>query len=259
MVSAEASAKATRFNGEDSPQTVPIYPSVNRPRRRNRARLERMSRRSQLPEATEHYVEEVIAREHEQQRKLRRETEGMRGSGMRIGADEASFLQLLVRSIGAKRALEIGTYTGYSALAVALALPEDGTLLCCDISEEWTSVGRKHWKEAGVASKIELRLAPALQTLDALLGDGRAGSFDFAFIDADKQTYDEYYERCLLLLRTGGIVVLDNMLWSGAVAKPSDDHETQVLQKLNEKIRDDQRVDASLLTVGDGIVVARKR
>jgi predicted O-methyltransferase YrrM len=218
-----------------------------------------MGRRSQLPQHIEHYVEEVIAQEGDHQRNLRRETEKLPNAGMRIGADQAAFLQLLVRSIGAKRAIEIGTYTGYSALAVALALPKDGKLIACDISDEWTSIGRKHWRAAGVESIIDLRLAPALQTLDALLREGQQASFDFAFIDADKIAYNDYYERCLLLLRTGGLIVLDNMLWGGDVAKESIDPETLELQKLNKKVRDDARVEGVLLTIGDGIVVARKK
>ena len=179
---------------------------------------------------------------------------------MQIGADQGALLALLVHSIGARMALEIGTFTGYSALAVAMALPADGKLVCCDKSEDWTAIARRYWKEAGVAEKIELRLGPALETLAALERERGAGSFDFAFIDADKAAYDAYYEGCLRLLRPGGLVALDNMLWSGAVADPKEHSaDTDALRALNAKIRDDARVESCLLTVGDGVMLARKR
>jgi caffeoyl-CoA O-methyltransferase len=179
---------------------------------------------------------------------------------MQIGADQGALLAMLVRSMGARRAIEIGTFTGYSALAVASALAPDGKLVCCDISEEWTSVARRYWQEAGVANRIELKLAPATETLTALIRDGGAGTFDFAFIDADKTNYDAYYESCLKLLRIGGLIALDNMLWSGRVADPQvHDADTDALRALNAKIRDDARVDACLLTVGDGVMLAQKR
>jgi caffeoyl-CoA O-methyltransferase len=168
-------------------------------------------------------------------------------------------MALLVRLIGARRAIEIGVFTGYSALAVALALPDDGRLLACDISDEYTRVGRPFWQQAGVARKIDLRLAPALATLDAQLAEGAAGGFDFAFIDADKSGYDAYYERCLLLLRPGGLIAIDNTLWSGAVARPAQDADTEALQRLNAKLHLDQRIDLSLLPIGDGLTLARKR
>jgi caffeoyl-CoA O-methyltransferase len=168
-------------------------------------------------------------------------------------------MALLVKLIGARRTIEIGTFTGYSALAVALALPADGHVLACDISDEYTRVGKPFWKQAGVAHKIELVLGPALATLDARLAAGEAGHYDFAFIDADKTRYDAYYERCLQLLRTGGLIALDNMLWNGAVAKPSSDADTLALQALNDKLHHDGRVDIALLTVGDGVTLARKR
>jgi predicted O-methyltransferase YrrM len=145
-------------------------------------------------------------------------------------------------------------------LSVALALPPDGRIIACDVSEEYTAVGRKFWEKAGVAGKIDLRIAPAIQTLDALLAAGEAGCFDFAFIDADKSNYDAYYETCLKLMRAGGVITLDNMLWGGEVADPDvHDEDTDALRALNAKIRDDRRVDACLLTVGDGVMVARKR
>jgi predicted O-methyltransferase YrrM len=169
-------------------------------------------------------------------------------------------LALLIHLIGARRALEIGTFTGYSALAVAAALPEDGKLVACDVSEKWTSIARRYWEEAGLSQRIELHLGPATETLAQLLRNGAAGSFDFAFIDADKTNYDAYYETCLQLLRPGGLIALDNVLWGGAVANSSaHDPDTAALRALNMKIRDDTRVESCLLTVGDGVMLARKR
>jgi len=169
-------------------------------------------------------------------------------------------MALLVRLIGARRTIEIGVFTGYSALCVALALPDDGYVLACDVSDEYTRIGRPFWQQAGVAHKIELRLAPARQTLDARLAAGEAGTFDFAFIDADKSGYDAYYEAALVLLRDGGLVAIDNTLWSGHVADPAhDDEDTVALRRLNDKIRADARVDMCLLSVGDGVTLARKR
>ena len=216
--------------------------------------------RSLLPEAVERYVTQDIARETEIQKKLRAETARLSEAGMQIGADQGALLALLVRTIGARMAIEIGTFTGYSALAVAAALPAEGRLVCCDINEEWTAIARRYWKEAGVADRIELRLAPASETLAALRSERGSGAFDFAFIDADKSSYDAYYEACLDLIRQGGLIALDNMLWSGDVADPDvHDADTDALRALNARIRDDRRVDACLLTVGDGVMVARKR
>ena len=184
----------------------------------------------------------------------------MPGAGMQIGPDQGAFLALLVRAIGARRALEIGTYTGYSALAVAMALPPDGKLVCCDISDEWTQVARRYWREARLAGRIELRLAPAADTLRELLRDPGPSTFDFAFVDADKEGYDGYYEGCLELLRVGGLMAFDNTLWSGRVADPAEmDNDTRALRDLNAKARDDPRVDACLLTVGDGVLLVRKK
>jgi len=181
-------------------------------------------------------------------------------AGMQIGADQGALLALLVRLVSARRAIEIGTFTGYSALAVASALPADGKLVCCDVSDEWTSVARRYWREAGVAERIELRLAPATETLADLLKRDGGETFDMAFIDADKSNYDAYYESCLKLVRRGGVIALDNMLWSGKVADPDvHDEDTDALRALNAKISDDRRVDACLLTVGDGVMLARKR
>jgi caffeoyl-CoA O-methyltransferase len=168
-------------------------------------------------------------------------------------------MALLVKLIGAQRAIEVGVFTGYSALTVALALPAEGRLLACDISAEYTAVGRHFWQAAGVAHKIELVLAPAEKTLDARLAAGEAGSYDFAFIDADKTGYDAYYERCLKLLRAGGLIAIDNVLWSGSVARPAKTDDTAALQALNSKLHADERVDLSLLPIGDGLTLARKR
>jgi len=219
-----------------------------------------MPLRSLFPEAVENYVSAVISRETDLQRRLRKETSTMPGAGMQIGADQGALLALLVRLIGAKCALEIGTYTGYSALAVAMALPSNGKLVCCDINDEWTQVARRYWREAGLAERVELRLAPAADTVRQLLRDPGPGTFDFAFIDADKEGYDGYYEGCLELLRGGGLMAFDNTLWSGRVADPSEkDKDTVALRTLNAKVRDDPRVDSCLLTVGDGVLLARKR
>ncbi|MDR3386677.1 MAG: class I SAM-dependent methyltransferase [Rudaea sp.] len=192
--------------------------------------------------------------------RLRAETSALPQAGMQIGPDEAAFLALLVRSIDARRCIEIGTFTGYSALAVAAALPPDGKLVCCDISAEWTAIARRYWNEGGVGTRIDLRLAPADDTLRDLLADGGAGHYDFAFIDADKTGYAGYYEACLKLLRAGGLVALDNMLWSGRVADASQhDPDTGAIRALNDRILADARVEATLLTIGDGVMLARKR
>jgi O-methyltransferase len=219
-----------------------------------------MLRRSLLPEFVERYVADEMPVQSDVARRLRRETAGLPDAIMQIGADQGAFLALLTRAIGARRAIEIGTFTGYSALMIASALPADGKLVCCDVSEEWTRIARRYWTEAGISSRIDLRLAPALDTLATLLQNNAAGTFDFAFIDADKLRYDAYYEACITLLRSGGLVALDNMLRDGRVADPSvQDAQTQALRTLNAKIRDDARVEACLLTVGDGVMLARKR
>jgi predicted O-methyltransferase YrrM len=219
-----------------------------------------MGNRSLVPEAVERYVGEVITRETPLQRRLRAETAALHRGRMQIGPDQGALLALLVRLIGARRTLEVGTFTGYSALAVASALPEDGKLIACDVSEEWTAIARRYWLEAGVVGRIELRLGPAAETLAALLRDGAGESFDFAFIDADKPSYDTYYESCLRLVRPGGLIAIDNTLWSGAVTDPAkNDPDTAAIRALNLKVRDDSRVEACLLTVGDGVMLARKR
>ncbi len=191
---------------------------------------------------------------------LRAETAKLPDAVMQISPEQGQFMALLVELIGARRAIEVGTFTGYSSLSVVLAMPPEGRLIACDISEEYTAVARRYWKRAGVDGKIELRLAPATDTIGKLLAAGAAGSFDFAFIDADKPGYDAYYEGVLQLLRPGGVVAIDNVLWGGAVAEPSkQDEDTTAIRKLNAKLRDDRRVSLSMLPVGDGLSLARKR
>jgi len=201
------------------------------------------------------------AREHPAQVRLRNATRDHPHAGMQIGADQGALLALLVRLIGARRTIEVGVFTGYSALTVALALPDDGRVLACDVSDAYTRIGRPFWREAGVEHKIELVLAPALETLDARLAQGEAGRYDFAFIDADKSSYDAYVERCLDLLRPGGLMAIDNVLWGGSVARPADatDADTRALQALNDKLARDERVDIAMLPIGDGVTLARKR
>ena len=192
--------------------------------------------------------------------RLRAETAKLPEARMQISPEQGQFMQLLVRLMGARRCIEVGVFTGYSSLAVALALPADGRILACDVSEEFTDVARRYWKEAGMAAKIELRLAPALDTLDACLDAGEAGSYDFAFIDADKANYRAYYERILTLLRPGGLVTVDNVLWSGRVLDPADKSEdTAAIRAFNDALHHDERVDVSLLPIGDGLTLARKR
>jgi O-methyltransferase len=206
------------------------------------------------------YVQAHGARETAVQSELRSVTQRLPQSSMQIGAEQGALLQVLVRVMGARRCLEIGTFTGYSALAVALALPPAGRVLCCDVSEEWTAIAQRYWKRAGVAGKIELRLAPALQTLDALLEEGRAGKFDFAFIDADKANYANYYERCLKLVRRGGLIAVDNTLWGGSVANPRKKSvDTLAIRAFNRALVRDRRVEMALVPVGDGLSLATKR
>jgi predicted O-methyltransferase YrrM len=193
-------------------------------------------------------------------RGLREETAPMERAGMQISPEQGQFMAMLVKLLGARRTLEIGVFTGYSALAVALALPDDGRIVACDVSEEWTAVARRHWEAAGVAAKIDLRLAPASQTLGALLSQGAAASFDFAFIDADKSGYLGYYERCLQLVRPGGLIAVDNTLWSGRVADDADaSTDTAAIREFNARLHRDERVDLALLPVGDGLTLARRR
>lgn len=190
---------------------------------------------------------------------LRRETATLPDSEMQIAPEQGQFMALLAELIGARRALEIGVFTGYSSLAVTLAMPPDSRLVACDISEEYTRIARRYWQRAGVADRIDLRLAPAIDTLDRMLGAGEGG-YDFAFIDADKKNYDAYYERVLRLLRPGGLLTIDNVLWSGAVADPARiDADTAAIRALNAKLRDDARVSISMVPIGDGLTLARKR
>ncbi len=205
------------------------------------------------------YLMNQSIREHPAQVALRAATASHPYAGMQIGPDQGQFMALLVKLMGARRTIEVGVFTGYSALCVALALPDDGYLLACDVSDEYTRVGRPYWEQAGVAHKIDLRLALARETLDAELAAGAAGQYDFAFIDADKTGYDAYYDRCLQLLRPGGLIAVDNTLWSGSVARPAMDADTAALQQFNTKVHRDQRVDMALLSIGDGLTLARKR
>lgn len=205
------------------------------------------------------YILDVSLREHPVQAELREAMLGHPYANMQISPEQGQFMAMLARLAGARRTLEIGVFTGYSALSVALALPDDGRIVACDVSAEYTDVARSYWERAGIAHKIDLRLAPAANTLDALLEEGRAGEFDFAFIDADKGGYDAYYERCLRLLRAGGLIAIDNTLWSGKVAYPADEGDTAAIQALNRKLHNDERIDLSLLPIGDGLTLARKR
>src|SRR5690242_13353060 len=215
-----------------------------------------MRRSIQLTEKLEAYLQAVSLREPDVLRRLREETAPMELAGMQISPEQGQFMALLVRLIGARQYLEIGTFTGYSALAVALALPKDGKVVACDVSKEWTALGQRYWREAGVAEKIELRLAPALETLDALIA-AKAAAFDFAFIDADKKNYDGYYERALKLVRRGGIIAIDNVLWNGSVINPAKkDADTEAIRALNKKLLKDERIDLSLLPIGDGLTLA---
>ena len=206
------------------------------------------------------YVLDNSLREPDLLRALREETAEMPYAGMQIAPDQGQFMALLVELIGARRALEVGTFTGYSALCVTLAMPPDGRLVACDVSETYTTVARRYWEKAGVADRIDLRLAPALDTLDSLIREGDSGSFDFAFIDADKKNYDGYYERALKLVRPGGLIAIDNVLWHGAVAdRAADDEDTEAIRALNAKLRGDSRVTLSLVPIGDGLTLARRR
>jgi len=215
-------------------------------------------RRSLLPEPVEQYLTASCRAELPVLTRLREETATLPQAGMQIGVDQAALLQLLIRLIGARKVLEIGTFTGLSSLAMAMALPADGRVITCDISDEWTRTARRFWAEAGQGSKIELRLAPALDTLGSLEAAGER--FGFVFIDGDKPNYERYYEFALRLVDPGGLIALDNMLWSGKVADPGNQEEnTVVIRDLNRKIRDDARVDSVLLSVGDGIMLASPR
>jgi caffeoyl-CoA O-methyltransferase len=220
-----------------------------------------MTRRpTELTDALHAYLLANSLREPPLLARLRDETAKLPMANMQIGPEQGQFMRLLVELIGAKRTIEIGTFTGYSALSVAMSLPKDGKLIACDISEEYTAIARRYWAEAGLAERIDLRLAPALKTLDGLIAKGGAGMFDFAFIDADKEGYDGYYERCLTLLRRGGLIAIDNVLWDGNVVDDSDQSpDTRAIRALNAKMLKDDRVTISLIPIGDGLMLARKR
>jgi predicted O-methyltransferase YrrM len=206
------------------------------------------------------YLLSVSLREPDILQQLREETARHPAAIMQIGPEQGQFMALLVQLMGATKALEIGVFTGYSSLCVALALPPNGKLVACDVSEEYTTIARRYWKAAGVADKIDLRLAPALKTIDELLAAGQAGTFDFAFIDADKGNYEAYYERSLQLIRPGGLIAIDNVLWSGQVADPqAQDNQTKTIRAFNEKLHHDERVTLSLVPIADGLTLALKR
>jgi caffeoyl-CoA O-methyltransferase len=206
------------------------------------------------------YLRATSLREPEVLRRLREETARHPRSQMQISPEQGQFLRLLVELLGARRCLEVGTFTGYSAISVALALPPDGRLVACDVSEEYTAIARRSWTDAGLADRIDLRLAPAAETLSKLVRDGESGTFDFAFIDADKTGYDAYYELSLTLLRRGGLIAIDNVLWDGRVADPAEtEPDTLALRALNAKLLKDERVTISLVPIADGLTLARKR
>ncbi|HMR75053.1 MAG TPA: class I SAM-dependent methyltransferase [Polyangiaceae bacterium] len=213
-----------------------------------------------LDDRTYDYLLAVSSRESKVLAALRAETAQLPLSRMQISPEQGQFLRLLTEMLGAKNALEVGTFTGYSAISVALALPPDGKLIACDVNKEWTDIAKRYFEQAGVAERVELRLAPALDTLNALQQQGRAGSFDLAFIDADKGNYAAYYEACLSLLRPGGVIAVDNALWGGDVADPENqDPDTVAIRALNERMGKDERVSVSLVPIGDGVYLARKR
>ncbi|TAE58640.1 MAG: SAM-dependent methyltransferase [Nostocales cyanobacterium] len=205
------------------------------------------------------YLLSVSLREPEILTQLRQETAQLPGAIMQISPEQGQFMTLLVKLIGAKKTLDIGVFTGYSSLIVALALPGDGKVIACDINQDSTNIAKRYWQQAGVAEKIDLRIAPALETLDQLLADGEAGSFDFAFIDADKGNYENYYERSLQLIRPGGLIAIDNVLWSGKVADPENqDKQTEKIRAFNQKLHQDQRITLSLVPIADGLTLAVK-
>ena len=206
------------------------------------------------------YLRSLSLREAEILSRLREETARLPMSQMQISPEQGQFMALLIKLINASRTIEIGVFTGYSSLCVALALPASGKLVACDINSEWTAVARRYWKEAGVEGKVDLHLAPAIETLDRLLASGQAGTFDFVFIDADKEKYDGYYERALSLMRPGGLMAIDNVFWSGRVADPRvEDRGTECIRRLNEKVHRDRRVEMSMIPIGDGLTLVMKK
>lgn len=219
-----------------------------------------MSNKTFIDDQLYQYLLSVSLREPEILQKLRQETANHPMSQMQIAPDQGQLMALLVRLMGAKKALEVGVFTGYSALCVALALPEDGQLIACDVSEEYTAIARRYWQQAGVANKIDLRIAPAIETLDQLLANGAANSFDFAFIDADKSSYPAYYERALQLVRPGGLIAIDNVLWSGRVADSQvQDNRTQGIRTFNQTLHQDPRILPCIVPIADGLTLALKQ
>ena len=212
-----------------------------------------------LSESLSSYIQSISVQESEVLVKLREETAKLPGAVMQIAPEQGQLMSLLVQLLGAKKTLDIGVFTGYSSLVVALALPEDGRIVACDLDEHCTAIASRYWQEAGVSQKIDLHLAPALETLDKLIAQGQANSFDFAFIDADKRNYDNYYEKCLQLVRPGGLIAIDNVLWSGRVADPSYiDKRTISIREFNQKLYQDPRVKISLIPIADGLTLALK-
>jgi predicted O-methyltransferase YrrM len=213
-----------------------------------------------LPDELHAYLLDVGVRESDLLRQLREETAAMPEHDMQIAPEQGAFMALLVELIGARRCLEVGTFTGYSSLCVALAMPADGHLVCCDISREWTDVARRYWAQAGVADKIELRLGLALETLDGMITEGLAGTFDFAFLDADKDNYPAYADRMIALLRSGGLLAIDNVFWGGEVAEPEvDNASVRGIRSLNRMLASDERVSLAMVPIADGLTLARKR
>ena len=218
------------------------------------------TRNGNIPENVYDYILANTLRDRPELKALRDETVNLPGAGMQISPDQGQFMGLLVKLIGATRAIEVGTFTGYSALVVAEALPDDGKLVACDIDDEMPSIGRKHWEACGLAHKIDLRIGPAVETLDKMIADGESETYDIAFIDADKENYGVYYERCLNLLRVRGLILIDNVLWAGRTADPdSNDATTVAIRDLTTKMKNDDRIDFSLIPVGDGLSFAVKR
>jgi predicted O-methyltransferase YrrM len=207
-----------------------------------------------------HYLLNFSLRENASLKELRKETHKLSQAEMQISPEQGQFMSLLIELMGAKKTLDIGSFTGYSALVVALALPADGRVVACDVSTEWTDIAKRFWQSAGVDKKIDLHIAPALETLEKLIESGETGTFDFAFIDADKNNYSNYYEAALKLLRPGGLIAVDNVLWSGEVANDANhDKDTDAIRALNEKVFNDSRVSMSMLPIGDGLTLARKK
>lgn len=219
------------------------------------------SRTLQVTEPIHEYLLSVSLREPAILSKLREETAKLEAAGMQISPEQGQFMRLLVKMLGAKRTLEIGVFTGYSALSVGLVLPDDGQIVACDVNEEWTAMARRYWQAAGISHKIDLYLAPATETLAALVGnEANHGAFDFAFIDADKANYATYYEQAFKLVRRGGVIAIDNVLWGGSLVDHSQqDGDTNALRALNQQLHKDDRIDLSMVPIGDGLTLARKR